>query len=256
LFSGLPRELVLQIQITTGDSRSICGLEAGAASVPRASDGAWGEMLEMLYPNLFLRLSSEGFDGSYKQVLLRRMDRATEWRRRKEFQRPRVGSGSSGSSAQPSKKKKLHCGLFYADNRQGALADSTLRLKTCGLCGEKYSASSNRGAGDGCHFHPGALEPAGPEAGDLSRFDRQLVAKSARSAVRMCGGAAGRRSRTGGHGHWARGLGLPAAVGGKVVLWEAGCPVAGEISCEWSCCGGLGLFAAGCAVGPHRPRHA
>merc|ERR1712187_81842 len=103
---------------------------------------------------------------------------------------------------------------------------------------------------ESCHYHTGDLEPAGPEKNDISRRDKQLIAKSARQALRASGGAASRRA--GSHGHWSKGLGLPATIGSKTMIWEPGCLEPGELSCEWSCCKRIGIFAPGCALGPHR----
>jgi len=243
----LPQCLVLRIQVAAGDAAAICALEAAATPVPRTDEAAWAGVVGELFPALAARLCVEGFDGSYKQLFARRARRAEEWRRRRELQqRPR--SGAEGHAAP--EKKKPHNKLLFGDNRQGALADSTLRLKLCSRCGEKYGASVQRAEG-ACRYHAGSLVPRGSEASELSRADRQQMARCARLAIRGSGGLSSRRSRSG-HGHWGKGLGLPALLGGKAVRWDAGCLGPGEVACVWSCCGAAGLLAEGCTVGQHR----
>eukprot|EP00746_Dinoflagellata_sp_MGD_P121655 gnl/MRDRNA2_/MRDRNA2_56766_c0_seq1.p1 gnl/MRDRNA2_/MRDRNA2_56766_c0~~gnl/MRDRNA2_/MRDRNA2_56766_c0_seq1.p1 ORF type:complete len:236 (-),score=39.59 gnl/MRDRNA2_/MRDRNA2_56766_c0_seq1:27-650(-) len=204
---------------------------------------AWQEALLKHFPGLAVRLIAEGYVGSYKQVFARRAQRAADWRQRKESQQ-KVASVVEESEKGSKHKKKKHQGLFYADNRQGNLADSTLRLKICDRCGEKYSASTNR-ANDSCKHHTGSLEPRAEPGSYCSRTDIQQVAKFARMAIRNCGG----RMRSG--KNWAKGLGKPPLVGGRPVCWD-GVPGLNDVACVWSCCGGSGLFAEGCTIGQHR----
>eukprot|EP00927_Polykrikos_kofoidii_P079164 TRINITY_DN75951_c0_g1_i1.p1 TRINITY_DN75951_c0_g1~~TRINITY_DN75951_c0_g1_i1.p1 ORF type:complete len:288 (-),score=38.38 TRINITY_DN75951_c0_g1_i1:47-868(-) len=241
-------DILLRIQVAVGDPASVCAVEASAACIPRPCEAAWAEVLEEFFPTCAARLVSEGFVGSYKQVFTRRARRAEEWQRRKESQQRSKEGVDERKSAKP--KKKAHNKLLYADNRQGTLSDSTLRLRTCDRCGEKYAPSS-RSDENPCRNHSGILEPAGPDSIGLSRADRQQIAKSARMAIKNCGGVASRRTRGAGHGHWSRGLALPAAVGRKDVLWEGSCSGPGEFHCEWSCCRSVGIFAPGCTVGRH-----
>ena len=84
-----------------------------------------------------------------------------------------------------------------------------------------------------CHYHEGTLIPFGPEASALTRSERQQIAKCGKFALRKCGGVAGRKSRQGGRGHWTKGLGLPAVVAGKVMVWEDVCIGPGEVLCAW-----------------------
>lgn len=197
---------------------------------------------------MFLRLVGEEFSGSFKQVYARRARRAEEWRRRK-----RVPADEKTEkqlyTALPAPTKKPHNKLLFADNRQGPLADSTLGLKACGRCGEKYTPSTNRTGH--CRYHEGVLLPFGPESASMTRKDQQQINKCGRFALRKCGGVAGRRSRRG--GHWSKGLGLPATLAGKVMVWEDVCVAPGEVLCAWSCCSQVGLFADGCTSGSHRP---
>ncbi|CAE7469071.1 unnamed protein product [Symbiodinium sp. CCMP2456] len=251
-FVDLPENVILKIQVAAGDPSAVYGVEALACSATRTTEAAWGGVLEAFFPSLFLRLCAEDFAGSYKQVFTRRARRAEEWRRRK--QKPRSDSFEEVKLAPvpTPTKQKPHNKLLYADNRQGHLADSTLGLKVCGRCGEKYTASANR-TSMSCHYHEGTLVPFGPEASALTRSERQQIAKCGKFALRKCGGVAGRKSRQGGRGHWTKGLGLPAVVAGKVMVWEDVCVGPGEVLCAWSCCSRLGLFAEGCTVGIHRP---
>mmetsp|Transcript_22588 Transcript_22588/g.42571 ORF Transcript_22588/g.42571 Transcript_22588/m.42571 type:complete len:262 (+) Transcript_22588:68-853(+) len=247
----LPENVILKIQVAAGDPPTVYGLESLACSAVKTSEAAWAVVLEMLFPALFLRLCAEDFCGSYKQVFTRRARRAEEWRRRKQKVRSESFEEAKVALLPTPTKQKPHNKLLFADNRQGHLADSTLGLKVCGRCGEKYT-SANR-VSLSCHYHEGFLLPHGPEASALTRSDRQQISKSGKFALRKCGGVAGRRSRQGGRGHWTKGLGLPAVVAGKVMVWEDVCVGPGEVLCAWSCCSKVGLFADGCTVGTHRP---
>eukprot|EP00928_Gymnodinium_smaydae_P062078 TRINITY_DN46014_c0_g1_i2.p1 TRINITY_DN46014_c0_g1~~TRINITY_DN46014_c0_g1_i2.p1 ORF type:complete len:170 (-),score=24.66 TRINITY_DN46014_c0_g1_i2:56-565(-) len=136
----LPQDVILRIQVASGDPVAICGVEQCASGVACPSELQWADALAETYPTLRARLGAEGFDGSFKQVFARRAHRADEWRLRKELHSR--GRSDSSQQEKPKTKKKKHEKLFFADNRQGHLADSTLRLKICGRCGEKFQASS------------------------------------------------------------------------------------------------------------------
>lgn len=254
--TDLTQDLILRILTAVGDPVSICNLETASALICRPSELEWGDVLSQFFPSLHSKLSAENFDGSFKQVFARRVRRGDEWRDRKERQqRSRTNSGCSESSdsvqykAKP-KQMKYHR-QFFGDNRQGHLADSTLKIKMCTRCGEKYASSASRQQ-DACLYHTGELEPSGPEASALSRHDRHALAKSARLAIRNCGGASARRS--GSKCHWSKGLGLPTKLSGKLICWtsEASCLEPDEVGVTWSCCQSIGLFAEGCHRGQHR----
>lgn len=175
-------------------------------------------------PIRVLRLCAEDFGGSFKQVYTRRVRRAEEWRRRKQREEKMM------APAVPVPTKKPHNKLLFADNRQGPLADSTLGLKVCGRCGEKYTPSVNRSGH--CHYHEGVLLPFGPESSKFTRKDQNQISKCGKFALRKCGGVAGRKSRKG--GHWSKGLGLPVLLNGKAMIWEDVCVGPGEVLCAWS----------------------
>lgn len=255
-FLDMPKDIMFRIQLAVGDAPSVYGIDAVSAGMQVEDDGAWATALEALFPTLFSKLCAEAFSGSYKQVFTRRVQRAEVWRRRKEGPAALAGCAHDiesppASAAAPSKRRARRNEKVNYGGGQSAFSDSTLRIKVCHQCGEKYKPTASR-AGD-CLYHSGVLEATGQEARGLSRLDRQQIAKYARIAVKTSGGAASRRSGRGG-GHWTKGLGLPRSIGGKIVLWdwEGGEHEPSEVSCRWSCCDGSGLFATGCMAGQHR----
>jgi hypothetical protein len=130
----------------------------------------------------------------------------------------------------------------------GCLSDAAHRLKSCTLCGEKYSPGEARSEPTGCSFHPDDFAPEDPRG--WSRSELKQLRLYAKQALKSAGGASWvqrhpRASR--GRGHWLKGLGMLASD--KVRFRQC---LEGDVAARWACCGGEGLFTSGCQRGVHR----